>query len=323
MSAAMSMRSSPSFATAANVQRAGASELADGLRRRARWLALLAATLAPACGRTDEAGPAGDGGAAFDRGGAAGREGAPAGGARTSAGNAGDDGASGGVTGALAEPASCDDLRDHPPGEPLTIVVRNERSEPIYLALYSASFLGCEEQPLARVQRAGADLAVTVPDCALVGCNTALGNPSAPLDLPCNAVGCLPRGEVLAPGAELAKAYAGEWIRQRLRAECYSEPPVSVLSAEGAYCSSHQPLADGDYTVTARAFSEVGPATTVETFFQLPDSTRVGGVPETELIAQVTLTSPHGVAELVFRDSADAGAAGLDAAAGSDASFDR
>jgi hypothetical protein len=50
--------------------------------------------------------------------------------------------------------------------EPLTIVVRNERSQLIYLSLYSSSLLSCAEQPLARVQRASADVTVGEPDCS-------------------------------------------------------------------------------------------------------------------------------------------------------------
>jgi hypothetical protein len=199
-------------------------------------------------------------------------------------------------------PTSCDALLNQPPSPRLTIRVRNERSQLIYVEYFLPQNLNCGDSRIARVQRAGADIDIESSDCEPMGCEDALSSSNGLTNRSCGDIGCLPGGFILEAGAEVSESIDREWYTHSLPLECFSTPPMSY--SPQSTCLAYGPLVDGPYTFTVQAYSEVEPAT-VFPCFRLDGSTSFGclnGTPGSTLIATASTNTPRGELSLVFQD---------------------
>lgn len=204
---------------------------------------------------------------------------------------------------------TCDDLQNGPLTPPLTVHVRNQRSQTIYLERYPGLGTCFEQQPLVRVERAGEDVRVRAKTNCTLECGEYVADPSR-FDTPiCSDVGCSYREVTpIEPGAELTEDFDREYrsFSLLLPPECRRGVPMDPF-LNGYSCLRYGQIDDGEYTLTAKAFTESFNAGPIENYcttnFQYdPNEPCFIGVEGTEITAQATTTTPRGDVDILFTE---------------------
>ncbi len=209
----------------------------------------------------------------------------------------------------LAEGATCADLQNGALDAPLTVHVRNERSQSIYLERHQQTSSCFMERQLVRVQRANADVAVTAETRCALECAAYVADPGRGDTPACIQPACDFREVVpIEPGGELVEVYDREWSRFRLflPPECRAGVAMDPVT-NGYDCLRYGALAEGEYTLTAKAFTAFLDGGPIDNYCTPPaqydpDVPCFTGVEGTEITAQAITTTPHGDIDIVFTE---------------------